>query len=363
MRIWAPRADLAPFLLAHLGGVVALVVVRRAALARHLADADRALAQIDDDAPAALGDPLQEGLDGGVPAEDVADDRLQVQPHRDAGAVADVAEDDGEMLHRVPGRGIGVGARRTVGRVDVEGLDPLHQPLLALAVGDELGDRDHGKAVLFRELHDLAPAHHRAVVIDQFAEDADGIELGETAQVDGGLGMAGAHQDAAVPGDQREDVAGAHEVLGADIGIEDGAHRVAALLGGDAGGQALAVVDGDGEGGRQRRLVVGDHGLQVEPAGVGRGDRRADDAGGVADDEGELFRRRVFGGEDQVALVLPVVVVGHHHDLAFLEGANRVDHPCEIRHRLKLPFQSCRSIDRFAQLRNPPQARMRRFSV
>ena len=41
----------------------------------------------------------------------------------------------------------------------------------------------------------------------------------------------------------------------------------------------------------------------------------------VADDEGELFRRGVDGGEDEVALVLAIVVVDDDDDLAASEGA------------------------------------------
>ena len=49
-------------------------------------------------------------------------------------------------------------------------------------------------------------------------------------------------------------------------------------------------------------------------------ERRADDAGGVADDEGHLLRRAERGGDEQIALVLAVVVVGDDDDLAAGEG-------------------------------------------
>ena len=84
----------------------------------------------------------------------------------------------------------------------------------------------------------------------------------------------------------------------------------------------MADIDRDGEGGAERRVVVGDHRLQLEAAGLGARQRGADDAGGVADDEGELLGRGMGGGEDQVALVLAVVVVGDDDDLAALEGGD-----------------------------------------
>ena len=96
----------------------------------------------------------------------------------------------------------------------------------------------------------------------------------------------------------------------------------------------MAIVDGHGEGGAERGVVRGDHRLQVELAGEIARDRRADDAGGVADDEGELLGGGVDGGDDQVALVLAIVVVGDHDDLAAFEGAQRGCDTGLVHHRL-----------------------------
>ena len=118
-------------------------------------------------------------------------------------------------------------------------------------------------------------------------------------------------------------MAGAHEIGGAAVVVGERAHGVAALLGRDAGGQPVAHVDRDGEGGAERRIVLRHHGIELQPAGMLAAERRADDAGGVADDEGHLLRRAVRGGDEQVALVLAVVVVGDDHDLAPGEGLDR----------------------------------------
>ena len=69
---------------------------------------------------------------------------------------------------------------------------------------------------------------------------ATGGRFGEPAQVDRGLGVARAHQHAALLGDQRKDVAGADEIARAHVVVGERAHRVAALLGRDAGGHARA---------------------------------------------------------------------------------------------------------------------------
>ena len=136
--------------------------------------------------------------------------------------------------------------------------------------------------------------------------------------------MAGAHQHAALARDQRKHVAGAHEIGGAAVAVGERAHGVAALLGRDAGGEAVAHVDRDGEGGAERRVVLRHHRIEMQAlARLLGAERRADDAGGVADDERHLFRRAQRGGDEQVALVLAVVVVGDDDDLALGEGLDR----------------------------------------
>jgi hypothetical protein len=59
------------------------------------------------------------------------------------------------------------------------------------------------------EARQLRRAHHRAVVVDDLAQRAGGTQPGESGEVDGGLGVAGAAQHAAVDGAQRDDVSGA----------------------------------------------------------------------------------------------------------------------------------------------------------
>ena len=61
-------------------------------------------------------------------------------------------------------------------------------------------------------------------------------------------------------------------------------------------------------------------GIEMQALGLLGGERRADDARGVADDERHLLRRAQRGGDEQVALVLAVVVVGDDDDLAAREG-------------------------------------------
>ena len=132
---------------------------------------------------------------------------------------------------------------------------------------------------------------------------------------------------------QRKHVAGAHEIGGAAVVVGERAHGVAALLGRDAGGQPVAHVDRDGEGGAERGVVFRHHRIEMQAARELGAERRADDARGVADDERHLLRRAERGGDEQVALVLAVVVVGDDDDLAVGEGLDRrVDFAVAIGH-------------------------------
>ena len=78
--------------------------------------------------------------------------------------------------------------------------------------GDQVGDGAHLQAVLAGELDDGGQAHHGAVVVHQFRQGGGGLEACQAAQVDRGLGVAGAPQHAAVARPQREHVAGMGQV-------------------------------------------------------------------------------------------------------------------------------------------------------
>ena len=81
------------------------------------------------------------------------------------------------------------------------------------------------------EIQNLLAALHCAVVIDQLADDARRMEPSQPDEVDRGLGMARAHQNAARFGDEREDMAGAHEVRRLHIAVGERVDGGGALLG------------------------------------------------------------------------------------------------------------------------------------
>ena len=92
-------------------------------------------------------------------------------------------------------------------------------------------------------------------------------------------------------------------------GIDRDRDGARAVGGGDAGGDALARLDRDGERGLVPRAVVRAHQRQAELLDALAGQRQADQAARVAGHEVDRVGRGELRRDDQVALVLPVLVV------------------------------------------------------
>src|SRR5699024_12193624 len=105
---------------------------------------------------------------------------------------------------------------------------------------------------------------------------------------------------------------GAGEVGGAGARVGGQPAGAGPVGGRDAGRAALAGVDGDGVGGAVLVLVLARHRRQAQAVAFGAGQRRTHETGTVPDEEGHQFGGGLLGGEDQIALVLPVLVVEHH---------------------------------------------------
>ena len=79
--------------------------------------------------------------------------------------------------------------------------------VVAAAVGDQVGDGGDLQAVELGEGDQVRQPRHGAVVVHDLADHAGRIQPGEPRDIDRRLGMAGAHQHAAVAGGKRKDVA------------------------------------------------------------------------------------------------------------------------------------------------------------
>ncbi|MNZ56689.1 hypothetical protein D3C78_746410 [compost metagenome] len=174
--------------------------------------------------------------------------------------------------------------------------------------------------MLAGEGQQLRAPRHAAVVVDDLAEHARRPALGQQGEVERRLGVAGPLEHAAGLGAQREDVPGTGEVVRLGGRIGQGVEGQRAVGGGNAGAGTVTVIDADGEGGLVRLGVGLDHQRQLERIEALAGQRDADQAAAVADQEGHLRGRDGVGGDDQIAFVLAVGVVDHDDEFAAGDG-------------------------------------------
>ena len=99
------------------------------------------------------------------------------------------------------------------------------------------------EAVALREGDEIGHARHGAVVVHDLADDGGGVEPGKARKIDGGLGVAGADQHAALARDERKDVAGRDNVIRTLGRVDGGRDRARAVVRGDSGRDALARLD------------------------------------------------------------------------------------------------------------------------
>ena len=261
--------------------------------------------------------------------------------HQHRLAVGDVALDQREVMLAVHGGAIEQQVEGAVVGRQLHALLQLDELFAAAAVFDEIEDGAELELVLLLEREQVGQPRHGAVVLDDFAEHAGGIEARQAREVDRGLGVAAALEHAARLGAQRKDVAGLDEVAGLRFRVGEQADRLRAVLGADAGGDVVRGVDGDGEVGFEALAVVEHHAVEAEPRGAFVRDRRADQAAAKAHHEVDALRRRLFRGEDEVALVLALGVVDHDDRLARADvaqdGVDRVDAGLDFLWRALLP--------------------------
>ena len=171
-------------------------------------------------------------------AEDIAGETLRVHAHEGGFAAVDLTHAESDMLVV---RAAGPVADQVEGAVDggQGGLgDALDQLLGAQAVLDDLLNADHLDLVALGEADQFGQPRHFAVALHDLADHRAGLESGQAAEVDAGLGLAGAHQHAAFARPQREHVPGADEVVGGGVGIHQHLHGARAVGRGDAGRDA-----------------------------------------------------------------------------------------------------------------------------
>ena len=163
-----------------------------------------------------------------------------------------------------------------------------------------------------REGDEFRQPRHGAVVVHDLADHRGGIQPGLAGDIDRCLGMAGAHQSAAVARHQREDVSRRGDVVARGFRVDRHRDGVRAVVRRDAGGDPFARLDRDRERGLVPRAVLRAHQRQSELFAALPGQRQADQAARVAGHEVDRVRRGELRGDDQVALVLAVLVIDQH---------------------------------------------------
>jgi hypothetical protein len=141
-------------------------------------------------------------------------------------------------------------------------------------------------------------------------------DIHQPGQIAASLGVAGAGQHAAGLRGQRKNMAGLVDVLRPGVGLHRDLDGARAIVRGNAGGDALGRLDRNGEVGVVLRGVVADHGLEAQLARALLGQRDANQPARLAHHEVDVLGAHLFGGHDQVALVLAVFVVEDHHHAA-----------------------------------------------
>ena len=163
-----------------------------------------------------------------------------------------------------------------------------------------------GEFLQFRAAHHLPPVRG-----DDLAQQRGPAQPGQPAQLHARFGVARPLPHAAGLGQQRQDVPRPRQVGGVELRIGQRADGARPIVRTDPGGRPALVVDADQEGRAVALGVVRDHQPQPERVRPRLLDGHAQETRGVLEEPGDLTGGGVLGGHDQVAFVLPVLVVDH----------------------------------------------------
>ncbi len=273
----------------------------------------------------------------GFLAEHVDEHRHGVHPHQGRLGRVHLALLQRDQL--VAGRLVAEGHRPpfaapTAGEADFGGL--FDQMVMLAAIGDQVADRADLQPVRLGEGDQIVHPRHRPVVLHDLADHARRVEPGKPRDIDRRLGMPGAHQHAAVARDQREDMAGRHDLVLALGGVDRHRDGARAIMRGNAGRHPVARLDRDGEGSFVAGAVLPAHQVEPELVDARAGERQANEAAAVRCHEVDRVGRRHLRGDDQIALILAVLVIDQnehaavarfldnlldrHHDIGIVAG-------------------------------------------
>ena len=176
--------------------------------------------------------------------------------------------------------------------------------------------------MLSGEFAQLRQPRHRAVVVHDFAQHADGPQAGELRQVHRRLGVAGALQHAAGPCPQRKHMAGLDQIVGHHGRRGHDLDRPGAVGGADARGNAAGGIHAHLKIRAKALAVLLHHAVNAELLQPLDGRRHANQAAPVL--RHEIYRggRDELRGENQITFVLAVGVIHHNDQFAAADAAN-----------------------------------------
>jgi hypothetical protein len=135
-----------------------------------------------------------------------------------------------------------------------------------LSVGDQILNGDHLDTVLLGKSKAVIATRHasgRIILLDKFTDAGNGRQFGKLAEINASLSMAKAFEGPIGNRTERQDMARTGKVLGTAGRIGEFARGQSTVLGRNASGGAMDVVNRDGVGGPHQFRIAGHHQWQV----------------------------------------------------------------------------------------------------
>ncbi len=124
---------------------------------------------------------------------------------------------------------------------------------------DQIGNSADLQPVRLGKFFQVRTARHGAVFIEYLDNHCRRFLSGQARQVTAGFRMPGAGQHATGLRHQGENMARLYDVLRFGVRLDRRFNGTRPIIGRDTGGDTLGRLDGQGEVGRQLRLIVSHH--------------------------------------------------------------------------------------------------------
>ena len=207
--------------------------------------------------------------------------------------------------------------------------NPMDKVLRMLAVLDEILDGDDVQPMLFCKRLQLGRAHHVSVIRHDLTAEPRREQPRHAREVGRRLGVSRTAQDAALDRTQGEYMARAAEIRGLCRRIEQHLDRVAPLVRRDARRRVVRI-DADSEGSLVVVRVVLHHLTDLKLVEAAADDRRADQTACMCRHEVHVLRRHLLCRDDEVALVLPILIVHDDEHLSVFDILDCLFNRCKI---------------------------------